>query len=344
LLPEFGRTADGILADGFAIAREIPFLTSGKEPAPEAAALSKLSDQLGRYLSESKPDILVLLGDRYELLAAAAVALVMDVPIAHISGGDVTEGAIDNQVRHALTKLAHLHFPATESYKRNLLAMGEEEWRITVSGEPGLDELISGTSLPREALFNGLGIPADRAVALVTFHPETIANAITPTFVRTVAEGLLSSTEYHFLFTAANFDPGGRDLNDCIGEIAQGNPRVTYVPSLGSDRYRSMLRYAALMLGNSSSGLVEAHSFALPALDVGKRQQGRLANANVIRVPADPAAILAALPRAEAPAFRQRLMGTPNLYGDGKAVPRILAALAAADPSKLALKKSTFPG
>jgi UDP-hydrolysing UDP-N-acetyl-D-glucosamine 2-epimerase len=344
LLPEFGRTVDGIRADGFAIATEIPFLSSDQAPAPEAAALAMLSDQLGRYFAESKPDVLILLGDRYELLAAASVALVMDIPLAHISGGDVTEGAIDNQVRHALTKLAHLHFPATEAYKRNLLAMGEEEWRITVSGEPGLDELASASFLPPNVLFQSLGIPSDAQVVLVTFHPETIANAITPAFVGAVAERLLDATPYHLLFTAANFDHGGRKINVSIEGLARGNPRVTYVPSLGSERYRSMLRYAALMLGNSSSGLVEAQTFALPVLDVGKRQQGRLANANVIRVPADPEAILTALPGAVAPAFRKRIQGLPNLYGDGHAVPRILEALAAADPSKLALKKSVFPG
>ncbi|MBW8889343.1 MAG: UDP-N-acetylglucosamine 2-epimerase (hydrolyzing) [Fibrobacteres bacterium] len=344
LLSEFGNTVNGIRADGFAIAREIPFLSSHPVPAPEAIALAKLSDQLGRYFAESKPDALVLLGDRYELLAAAAVALVMDVPIAHVSGGDVTEGAIDNQVRHALTKLAHLHFPATETYKRNLLAMGEEEWRITVSGEPGLDELASGNCLPRIDLFRSLGIPSDAQVILATFHPETIANAITPDFVGSVAESLLNATPYHLLFTAANFDPGGREINARAGSLALGNPRVTYLPSLGSERYRSMLRYAALMLGNSSSGLVEAQTFALPVLDVGKRQQGRLANANVIHVAADPEAVLAAVPAALAPAFRKRIQGLPNLYGDGHAVPRILEALAAADPSKLALKKSVFRG
>jgi UDP-hydrolysing UDP-N-acetyl-D-glucosamine 2-epimerase len=343
LLPEFGRTVDGIRADGFAIACELPFLPPAGKAAPEAESLSVLAGQLGRYLAANRPDILMVLGDRYELLAAASVALAMGLPIAHISGGDITEGAIDNQVRHALTKLAHLHFPATEASKRVLLRMGEEEWRICVSGEPGLDELLAEPPLAREALFGSLGIPADRRVALATFHPETIGNAITPAFVSEAAEALLAGTGYHLLFTGANFDPGGREINACLEAMALGNSRVTYAPSLGQERYRSMLSHADLMLGNSSSGLVEAHSFALPALDVGKRQQGRLANANVVRVPADPRAILAAIPAAVSPSFRAGLRESPNLYGDGKAVPRILAALAAADPGALPLKKNVFP-
>ncbi len=343
LLPGFGHTVDGIRADGFDIACELPFLQPGHGPAREAESLSALAGQLGRYLAGDRPDILVLLGDRYELLAAASVALAMGVPIAHISGGDITEGAIDNQVRHALTKLSHLHFPATEAAKGILLRMGEEEWRICVSGEPGLDEMLAETPMDRDAVFGSLGIPPERHVLLATFHPETIANAITPAFVRATTEALLASTGYHLLFTGANFDPGGPEINACLEAIAAGEPRITYTPSLGQERYRAMLRHADLMLGNSSSGLVEAHSFAMPALDVGKRQQGRLANANVVRVPADPRAILAAIPAAVSPSFRDGLRAVPNLYGDGRAVPRILAALAAADPDRLLFKKNVFP-
>ncbi len=342
LLATYGQTIDRIKEDGFVIGALMPFLSERPGPHAEATALSTLSGLLGEHLYRSQPDLLILLGDRYELLAVASVALVGGIPVAHISGGDVTEGSIDNQVRHALTKLSHLHFPATEAYKRNLIAMGEEEWRICVSGEPGLDEILTIDLMTKAEVFAELAVPIDREIAIATFHPETIGNAISPDFISTLIDRLLTRTPYHLLFTGANFDPGGDAINAAL-ENASRNPRVTFVPSLGQKRYYSAIKYAAIMIGNSSSGLTEAHSFGLPVLNVGNRQLGRLANANVIHVPLDADAVVKAIPAALSPAFRTAFSSTGNIYGDGKAVDRILAFLTQSTPERLLMKRSVFP-
>lgn len=337
-----GRTIDQIRADGIPIWREIPFLPETPGPTPEASALSLLCAGMGQCLADGKPDLLILLGDRYELLAAAAVALVAGTPIAHISGGDITEGSFDNQVRHALTKLAHLHFPANEKGRGILERMGEEPWRICVSGEPGLDGILALAPTSKDELFRDLGLDPGKETVVATFHPETIANDITPGFLEETVRLLTATTPYQYLFTAANFDPGGEALNERLRTLSQraGGPR--FVASLGQQRYYSLLKYAKAMIGNSSSALTEAQSFDLPAVDVGKRQQGRLANANVLHCPANPGDLVAAVELAVSRDFEACFTGKPNLYGDGRAAPRILGFLDNLDDPRLLMKRNVF--
>lgn len=342
LLPSHGRTVDRIRDDGFPIRKEFPFLPAEGGPGTEAASMGLLALQMGDYLAGEKPDILVFLGDRFELLPVASVALVMNIPMAHISGGDVTEGAMDNQVRHALTKMAHLHFPATEAAKANLLRMGEEEWRICVAGEPGLDEIPTMDPIPREQLFEELSLPAHCEVLLATFHPETLSGNITPAFLRETVDAILAGTEYHLLFTAANFDPGGEAINGFLRDLAGANPRIRFVDSLGQRRFYSLMNHAKLMIGNSSSGLTEAQSFGLPVVNVGRRQQGRLANPNVIHVPAQTGMILEAMQRAVTESFQAEFRNRPNIYGDGHAGDRMLLFLESISPGRLLVKRSTY--
>jgi len=337
-----GYTVTEIDADNFPIAIKIDHM----EETENAAAVSKSNGQLqidfSQFLEDYKPDLVIVLGDRSELIPVVSSCLFQSVPVAHISGGEVTEGATDNQVRHAVSKMSHIHFPATETYKENLLKMGEEEWRICVSGEPGLDEILS-IELPTRAEFcDRFGLPINDQLVIATFHSETIGQTINRAFLTELIRQLCERTNVHFLFTAANTDVGGAEINDTLQEISEQNERVTFVHSLGRVNYYAAQRHSTLMLGNSSSGLVEAHSFGIPVINVGSRQDGRLRNANVIDVAVDIPAILAAFEKALDPKFKTSIQKIPNIYGDGHASERIADFIAKIDWNKLLLKRSTF--
>ncbi len=324
LLHSYGHTIDFIKKDNFQITSLFPFLEENKKNYHKHDELSVLSKQIGDYFLQDRPDIILILGDRYELLAIASVALVLDVPVGHISGGDITEGLIDNQVRHALAKIAHLHFPATEIARDNLLKMGEESWRICLAGEPGLDQILNMQYVNKEDLYGDLNIPLDKELIIATFHPETIGNEMNPSFVTSLLEQLVLHGSFHVLVTASNFDIGGREINNALLALCAKNKNITFKESLGQTRYYSILKYASLMIGNSSSGLVEAQSFKLPVLNVGKRQQGRLANANVMNVELDIKKIVSVIPYALSDDFKAKFVSQPNKYGDGHAADRIL--------------------
>lgn len=320
----FGYTIDEIRNDKFSIAKELPFLVEDGKPSALVRSLAILQHEIGLWLAEDRPDFLMILGDRFELLPVVTAALIEGVPIAHISGGEVTEGAIDNQVRHAITKMAHLHFPANEFYKSNLIKMGEEEWRICVSGEPGLDDILSMEYFSREELYQELSLPLDKPVMCVTFHSETIHNQITPDFVTNLLSEICRQNNFHILATAANFDHCGLEINKELELLSGKFTNFTYRKSLGKKRYYSLMRYAQCMIGNSSSGIVEAQSFGLPVLNVGKRQQGRLANPNVLNVEADISAVMQAIPLVMSDNFKTNHIGKKNIYGNGDASTKIL--------------------
>ena len=344
LLEAYGHTIDQIRQDGFAIAQTFPFLYADALPDSNVRSVATLQHQIGSYLAANPPDMLLMLGDRFELMPAALAALMANVPIAHLSGGEVTEGAVDNQIRHSLTKMAHLHFPATAQYGANIRQMGEEAWRICVCGEPGIDLMMRIRATPRAELYEELGLDAQKQTFLATFHPETLSGAINPALVTEVFQALMEHyADAQILVTAANFDEGGPALNAAYERLAAENPgRLIYVKSLGQRRYYSMLRHAALMIGNSSSGLIEAQTYHLPVLNVGNRQLGRLANTNVLHVPAHAAAIVEEIHVALSASFREGYAGLPNIYGDGEACSRIMHFLDAVPWERLLIKRDAF--
>jgi len=320
----FGYTKSEIVADGFSIDAEFDFLADPEDSDFLTQSLSKLQLQIGAWLCNNRPDWIIVLGDRFELLAVASAALLIKVPLAHISGGDITEGAIDNQVRHAITKIASVHFPATEAAKQVLLSLGEEEWRIHLVGEPALDQIAEMQLIPKPELFAGLGLDSERQTAIMTFHPDTITDVITPDFVKTITRKLIASG-LQIIATGSNFDAGGDEINRTLAKI--DDPSFKFKMSLGQQRYYSMLQYSSLLIGNSSSGIIEAKSFNIPVMDIGTRQLGRLSNANVLHVEADVDAIGRALQHALSPEFAESFQNCPNVYGDGKASGRIIAHL-----------------
>jgi GDP/UDP-N,N'-diacetylbacillosamine 2-epimerase (hydrolysing) len=343
LLNDYGLTINQIQADGFDTKNVFPFLFTDSLPDVEVRSMAELQNQIGNYFSRKKPDILIVLGDRFELLPVVSACLLMNIPVAHISGGDVTEGAIDNQVRHAISKMSHLHFPATEIYKSNLMKMGEEGWRICVSGEPGLDQILNLDFISKEALFEDLQLKTDTPVICCTFHPDTLNNMISPEFVKVVLNRISTEKNFQILVTAANFDSGGSRINEALQQLSEENKKIRFVKSLGQRRYYSLLKYATLMLGNSSSGLVEAQSFNLPVINVGNRQGGRLANKNVLNVDADIQKIMSQIDEVVSDEFKSVYWNEPNIYGDGNACDRIIEFIKKDyDMASILLKKSVF--
>ena len=331
---------DSVIEDHGLRTRRIPAHMDGDDPAALGRRMGVLTGAFAEAIEAERPDIVVLTGDRYETLAAAGAAALSGTVIAHLHGGEVTLGAMDDAFRHAISKLAHLHFCATEAARERLARLGEADWRITVSGAPGLDRLHHARPLSRPDFFAALNWRDPGGFILVTWHPETLAPEGGAAGLKALLDAL-NGSERPVLFTGVNADPGGLDQGARIRRWAEGREGVRLVPSLGS-LYASALAHAAAMAGNSSSGIIEAATFALPVVDVGGRQAGRDRGANVVHAPTDPAAVARALNRALDPAFRAGLSGMANLYGDGRAAPRIAARLAG-EPLDDRLRRKPFP-
>jgi len=329
LASEFGLTVRDIEADGFPISARVEMLGGGDTPEAVAAATGRGVTGFGEAFARLRPDLLVVLGDRFEMLAAAVAALPFALPVAHIHGGEASEGAMDNQIRHAITKLAHLHFASAEPHAQAIAAMGEEPWRIHTVGAPGLDRLATTEPLSRAALARELGLPEAGPWLLVTFHPVTLEYRETAAHIDELLAAI-EKTDGFVLITYPNADTSGRLIVERIEDFAGRHPRrCRLAKSLGERLYLSLLRHADLMIGNSSSGLIEAPTFGLPVVNVGSRQHGRLRGVNVIDVEPSHEDILRGIEAARAPAFRARARGAANPYGDGHAAPRIVEVLRA---------------
>ncbi|WP_210725914.1 UDP-N-acetylglucosamine 2-epimerase [Modicisalibacter radicis] len=332
LSTEFGFTVEEIEKDGFAIHRrmEIMLASDSRSAVTKAMGLALLAS--GDALAEDRPDLVVLLGDRFEIVPVALAAVVQGIPVAHLHGGETSQGALDEYFRHAVTKLASLHFPATEVYRRRILQMGEQPDVTFNYGAPGLDHLHRSELLSRGELARALGRPLVRPTALVTYHPVTgEADDIAGSPVTALLEALEAFDELDIVFTKANADSQGRAINACLAEWCERHPhRARLHDSLGQRLYHSCLRHLDVMIGNSSSGLLEAPSFRLPVVNVGTRQQGRLAAANVITVDNRREGIRAGIEQALDATFRDSLSALKNPYdrfGDGSTSHRIKETL-----------------
>jgi UDP-N-acetylglucosamine 2-epimerase (non-hydrolysing)/GDP/UDP-N,N'-diacetylbacillosamine 2-epimerase (hydrolysing) len=326
LSPEFGLTVKAIEADGFPISDRVEMLLSSDSPEGIAKAIGIGMIGFAQVYSRFRPDILIVLGDRFEMYAAALAALPFKIPVAHIHGGELTEGAIDDALRHSITKLSHLHFVATEEYARRVRQMGEEPWRVTVSGAPSLDLIQDMTFLSKEELESRFGLDLSCAPILATYNPVTMEYERTEWQTEQLLEALKGSG-LPVVFTLPNSDTAGRVIVGMIREFVGTHPRARLVANLGTQGYFSLMRQAAMMVGNSSSGLIEALSFGLPVVNVGSRQRGRLRGENVIDVGYDATDILKAIQRAASPAFKSSLASVPNPYGDRHAAERIVRVL-----------------
>ncbi len=324
LSPEFGSTIQEIEKAGLRVDARIECLLSSDTDVGMAKTIGLATLSLADCLGEMRPDLLLVTADRYEMLASASVALALRIPVAHIEGGEISEGAIDDAVRNALTKMSHVHFTSTEQARARVIAMGEEEWRVHRSGAPSLDHLRRVPLLSREQLEQRLGVDLSQPTAVVTYHPATIARDTTRE-----ADALfeaLQAIPVQLLFCYPNADAGGRTLIGRIESFLEDRSGWVFA-NLEPLVYWSLLQHVEFLLGNSSSGIIEAASFALPAVNVGIRQRGREHGRNVLDAEPEAASILDRVQTARSEEFRQSLKGMANLYGDGCASRRIVPVL-----------------
>lgn len=343
LSPEFGGTIQEIERDGFPIQARIECLLSSDTDTGMAKTIGLAILGLADALTAWRPDLLLLIADRYEMLAPATAATALRIPIAHIEGGEVSQGAIDDAVRNALTKLAHIHFTSTETACRRVIAMGEEPWRVHRAGAPSLDHLRRSTLLARAALESRLGLRFTRPTLIAAWHPVTIfrdTNAEADDFFSALAE-----TPGQILFVYPNADAGSHALIERTKALAATRAQTHIFINLDAVTYWSLLAQADALIGNSSSGIMEAASFALPVVNVGMRQQGRERARNVIDAPPETAAIRGAIERALSAGFRKSLAGMVNPYGDGTAATTIAHVLATVPLEGLLIKHpAALPG
>ncbi len=324
--PEFGCTIREIERDGFPVDLRVECLLSSDSDIGMAKTIGVATLSLADSLGQMRPDLLVLTADRYEMLAPAAVALALRIPVAHIEGGEISEGAIDDSVRNALTKLSHIHFTSTEVARERVVSMGEEGWRVHRVGAPALDHLRRSPLLSREEIEARLAINLARLAAVVTLHPVTIARDT----IRE-AEAFFAALRLipgQLLFCYPNADAGSRVLIEKAKELSSSRENTRLFVNLEPIVYWSLLQYVDLILGNSSSGIIEAASVELPAVNVGIRQRGRERGRNVLDVEPVADQIVDRVATARSVDFRKSLKGMDNLYGDGHASGRIVELLA----------------
>ncbi|MBT8136220.1 MAG: UDP-N-acetylglucosamine 2-epimerase (hydrolyzing) [Gammaproteobacteria bacterium] len=341
LSSEFGYSIDEIRAAGFTVDHVNENLLSSDSDVGMAKTIGLATLGLADLFSQIRPDVLLLIADRYELLAPAAAALALRIPIAHIEGGEISTGAIDDAVRNAITKMAHLHFTPTGVARQRVIAMGEEAWRVHATGAPSLDTLRNQVLLTRDQLEGQLGCRLEEALSLVALHPVTLLED-------TLAEApavfsALEQLDRQLLFCFPNADAGSRQLITQARDFCAKRDNAQVFVNLAPHIYWSLLAQSELLVGNSSSGIMEAPALKIPVVNIGIRQQGRLRAANVIDTPADTAAILAAVARADSEAFRAGLAQMENPYGDGCAGERIAQILADAPPRDKLLGKRALP-
>ena len=325
LSPEFGHTIQEIERDGLQIAARIECLLSSDTDVGMAKTIGLATLSLADCLGEIRPDLLLLIADRYEMLAPASVALALRIPIAHIEGGEVSEGAIDDAVRNALTKMSHVHFTSTCAARDRVIAMGEEEWRVHRAGAPSIDHLSRDTLYTREQLEKLLHTELKHPSAVVAYHPVTIARDTTREADELFAA--LQELPGQILFCYPNADAGSRELIERTRQFLERNSDAQMFVNLPALTYWSLLRHADLMIGNSSSGIMETPSFALPTVNVGMRQQGRERARNILDAAPDKTEILAKVALARSADFKVSLQGMQNPYGDGHASEKIVSVL-----------------
>jgi GDP/UDP-N,N'-diacetylbacillosamine 2-epimerase (hydrolysing) len=338
LSPEFGLTYREIEQE-FSIDRKIEILLSSDSAVGISKSMGLAQISFGEAYAELRPDIVVLLGDRFEIFSAAASATIARIPIAHIHGGETTEGAFDEAMRHSITKMSHLHFAAAEAYRQRIIQLGEEPARVFNFGAPGLDNIHGVKLLDRAELEHALGCALGKRNLLVTFHPATLEMDAAAQF-RELLTALDGLEDTRLLFTKANADTEGRAINALVDEYVAAHPgKAVGFASLGQLRYLSALRHVDAVVGNSSSGLIEAPSFRIGTINIGDRQKGRIRASSVIDCAPQKDAIAGALRRLYTPEFQQGLREVVNPYGAGGATKKIAGVLRLAPLAGLLKKR-----
>ena len=324
LSPEFGLTYKAIEKERFHIDAKVEMLLSSDTPIGVAKSMGLAVIGFADAINNLQPDIIVLMGDRYEILAASQVAMVENIPIAHISGGEITEGAIDEAIRHSITKMSHLHFVAAETYRKRVIQLGENPENIFNFGEPGLDNIQKLKLLNREEFENSIDSQLWECNFLVTYHPVTLSSQTPDMCMNALFNALDAFPKAKIIFTKPNADTNGRRIIQMIDSYMMEQPdRVKVFTSLGQLRYLSAIKFIDVVIGNSSSGLVEVPAMKKPTVNIGNRQKGRLKAESVIDCEETTDAIIMAIQKALSPEFQKSLSRVISLYGEGNTSPRI---------------------
>lgn len=347
LSASYGTTVREIEESGVPIAERIPILDADgasedgvpedgrpKEHGPATGmpvqicrAMGRAYALFGEMYARQKPDLLVVLGDRYELIPVCSSALQFRIPIAHISGGEVTAGALDDLYRHCITKMSHLHFPGCEAYRRRIIQLGEEPQRVFNYGDVGVENIRAMDFLTKEELEKSIGFSLGSPYACVTFHPPTMEGAGAAAQIREVLEALEAFPDMKFILTKANADAGGREINAVMDAYTKRHANWRCFYSLGTRRYLSALKYSDMVIGNSSSGIVEAPSLHIPTVNIGSRQDGRLQAESILNCAPKKRDIISAIRRAKSPEFKEAAKKAANPYGDGETSRHIVAEM-----------------
>lgn len=317
LSPEFGLTYKEIEKDGFLIDEKIEILLSSDTPSSISKSMGLAMISFADYFDKLNPDLLIVLGDRYETLAVGIVAMNKKIPIAHLYGGETTEGAIDESIRHAITKLSYLHFTSTEEYRRRVIQLGEHPNRVFTVGAIGIENILNEKLLSKKELEKSLNLELSSPYAVVTFHPVTLEKNSSKEQIMALLEVCKEYKDYIFIFTKANADAEGRVINQLIDKFSSENDNIQGFASLGMVKYLSAVKYANMVIGNSSSGLLEAPSFGIPTINIGDRQRGRLQASSIINCDPTKASIREAFSLALSMEYVEKAKNTVNPYGNG---------------------------
>lgn len=339
LSPEFGLTYKEVEKE-FTISKKIEMLLSSDTPVGISKSMGLAQISFAEAYAELSPDIVVVLGDRFEIFSAAAAAMIARIPIAHIHGGETTEGAFDEAIRHSITKMSHLHFAAAEEYRNRIIQLGERAEFVFNYGAPGLDSIYNLKLLSKEQLEEAIGFNLGKKNLLVTFHPVTLEqNTAQEQFYQLIL-ALDELEDTRIIFTKANADTDGRSINSMIDEYVSAKPeKAIAFASLGQLRYLSVLRYVDAVVGNSSSGLIEAPSFKIATINIGDRQKGRIKASSVMDCLPSKSEILSAIRQVYAPETQEKLRGTTNPYGIGGASKKIGSVLSSVSLEHLLKKR-----
>ncbi|MEK6747242.1 MAG: UDP-N-acetylglucosamine 2-epimerase [Pseudomonadota bacterium] len=326
-----GYTVQQIESDGFTISAKVDMQLAGDAPVDIAHFMGICTSEMAKVFDRLKPDIAVILGDRYEMLAAASAAMVMCVPIAHIHGGESTEGLIDEAIRHSITKMAQIHFVSTNIYRNRVIQLGENPKTVHLVGALGVDAIKKTPLLSRAELEKLLDFKFAKKNLLITFHPVTLENADGSKQMEELLSALSSLNDTGLIFTMPNADAGGQKIKDLIQDFVAQNKNARAYDSLGQQRYLSCVAEVDAVVGNSSSGLIEVPSFKKPTINIGNRQNGRIKAASVIDCEPERDSILVALDKAYSKEFRTSLSNIENSYGSGDSCKKIVDTLISVD-------------
>lgn len=298
LLEKLGNTYQEAERDGIEVFAKIPIYVEGNTNYDITRTMANGLVEFGRYFQEEKPDLLIVLGDRTEILAFCAAAMNEQIPIAHIHGGELTQGAIDDNIRHAVTKMSYLHFASTEEYRKRIIQMGEEPERVFNVGALGVENILKEKLLSRKELEESVGFPAEKDYAVVTFHPVTLERGTADRQVRELLSAMELRKDIFYLITKANADAGGDSINEFMEQEVRKHSNMKLVSSLGIKRYLSAVKYARFVLGNSSSGIIEVPSLGVPTVNIGDRQKGRIMAKSILPCEPERMSILNAITQA----------------------------------------------